>query len=196
MKTKVLISILLVFSMFTNYGQSPIQVTATGTCQPLTHQYNYNGIMNGKNDYIYNYYPPQVIFHISFDGTRWICYEQSNFNEISFFNTNVTSGLLPPNDGWQPDICNDGTLIISGGVSNIESFLVDKYKIYPNPVQNILKIQPDTFESIEIYNLQGILLIKSKNKKQINITNLKTGIYVVSIINKHKQKYNMLIQKH
>ena len=53
--------------------------------------------------------------------------------------------------------------------------------IFPNPVKDILNIQFDgKLKSVEIYNLQGQKLITA-TQKQINISSLSSGIYIVRI---------------
>ena len=53
--------------------------------------------------------------------------------------------------------------------------------VYPNPVNNILNVEVATdLKSIEIYNIQGQKVLSS-TQKQINITDLQTGIYMIKI---------------
>lgn len=54
-------------------------------------------------------------------------------------------------------------------------------KLYPNPVRDILNIEiVNDIQSIEIYNIQGQKVMTS-NKKQINLSNLASGMYLVKI---------------
>ncbi len=60
----------------------------------------------------------------------------------------------------------------------------NKFKIYPNPTQNILKIDYLTDnipELITISNLTGQILLISKNKSEIDLTELNTGYYLIKI---------------
>lgn len=51
--------------------------------------------------------------------------------------------------------------------------------LYPNPVRDILNIETVTkLKSIEIYTIQGQKVLES-NQKQINVSNLASGIYLV-----------------
>ncbi|MEO9501386.1 MAG: T9SS type A sorting domain-containing protein [Nonlabens ulvanivorans] len=53
--------------------------------------------------------------------------------------------------------------------------------IYPNPVKETLVLKTDKeIDSISIYNLQGQELIKT-NSKNINVNNLNSGIYLITI---------------
>ena len=55
-------------------------------------------------------------------------------------------------------------------------------KLFPNPTHSIFNIYINESEfSITIYNILGKMVLKSKNSKTINISNLKTGAYFVKI---------------
>ena len=53
--------------------------------------------------------------------------------------------------------------------------------VYPNPANNILNVEVATdLKSIEIYNIQGQKVLSS-TQKQLNITDLQAGIYMIKI---------------
>lgn len=53
--------------------------------------------------------------------------------------------------------------------------------LYPNPVRDILNIEIENdIQSIEIYNIQGQKVLSS-NQKQLNVSDLATGMYMVRI---------------
>ena len=54
-------------------------------------------------------------------------------------------------------------------------------KLYPNPVRDILNIEIESdIQSIEIYNIQGQKVLSS-NQKQINVSDLAAGMYMIRI---------------
>jgi hypothetical protein len=54
-------------------------------------------------------------------------------------------------------------------------------KLVPNPVNDVLNIETSLeLKSIEIFNTQGQKVLKS-NQKQINVSNLSSGIYMIKI---------------
>jgi len=54
-------------------------------------------------------------------------------------------------------------------------------KLYPNPVRDILNIEIEKdIQSIEVYNIQGQKILSS-NQKQINVSDLAAGMYMVRI---------------
>lgn len=56
-------------------------------------------------------------------------------------------------------------------------------KVFPNPVSSLLKIESkEAFTSSKIYDLDGLLMIESK-EKQIKVEHLKKGFYVIKIYN-------------
>jgi len=63
-------------------------------------------------------------------------------------------------------------------------------KIYPTLTNDqIYFSQPNEIESIIIYNSQGQILLNQKNtNNSIDVSNLKNGIYFLSIINNDSQK--------
>ncbi|MQP23481.1 T9SS type A sorting domain-containing protein, partial [Flavobacterium sp. LMO8] len=53
--------------------------------------------------------------------------------------------------------------------------------LYPNPVNDILNIETALeLQSVEIYNIQGQKVLSS-NQKQINVSDLAAGMYMVRI---------------
>lgn len=56
-----------------------------------------------------------------------------------------------------------------------------KFSLYPNPANDILNINTDSeVKSIEIYSVQGQKVLNT-NSKQVNISNLSKGIYMVRV---------------
>ena len=78
----------------------------------------------------------------------------------------------------------------STDVLSTNNFNDVQFTIYPNPVKNILNISNsanlESFE-ISIYNIVGKLM-KTSNKKNIDLINLKKGLYLISIENDKGQK--------
>ena len=66
--------------------------------------------------------------------------------------------------------------------------------VFPNPTQNILTIETRLEIEVEVYDLVGKLLIKEKNTKRLDLSNLSNGLYNLSIVYKEK-RYNKQIIK-
>jgi hypothetical protein len=76
---------------------------------------------------------------------------------------------------------NDVTLLCQA-LSN-DSYLVDTIKIYPNPAKDILYISSNSIDikEIEIYNYLGQEVYNSIFKSSIDVSNFKTGVYVLKV---------------
>ena len=66
---------------------------------------------------------------------------------------------------------------VASSVSNTEN---TNLYIYPNPVKDILTIT-GAYNSLEIYDIYGKLILASDAKKTINVSTLASGIYLVNI---------------
>lgn len=66
------------------------------------------------------------------------------------------------------------------GIGFNELLTANKIAIYPNPVLNDLNIESPGVPQVEIYNLQGILLL-SENSNHISVKDLPKGLYFIKI---------------
>ena len=68
--------------------------------------------------------------------------------------------------------------------------------IYPNPVKDKLLIQglPNPTK-ISVYNLLGKLILLEKNKTEINLENIKSGIYIIKIRDENRDIIRKFIKK-
>ncbi|MBZ9779515.1 T9SS type A sorting domain-containing protein [Psychroflexus sp. CAK8W] len=67
---------------------------------------------------------------------------------------------------------------------SVNAFDLNSIKLYPNPVSNgILNIETSANDalSIEFFNMLGQRVLTSKNSKNINVSNLNAGVYLVKI---------------
>jgi 1,4-alpha-glucan branching enzyme len=74
---------------------------------------------------------------------------------------------------------------LSTALSNDSFEAISKVELYPNPSTNAFQISVDA-KKVEIYSLTGQLIQHENNciaNKEINISNLAKGIYIVKIIN-------------
>ena len=82
--------------------------------------------------------------------------------------------------------CSTNVYTYIASLSN-DNFLLDsendKFKIYPNPSHNILKLyNKSTIDKVEISDSLGkVILTQTQNNNEINIENLSKGIYFISI---------------
>lgn len=103
------------------------------------------------------------------------------------------------------------SIIVSGGVVSfndtvgVEKFVFDDLKIYPNPANDVINLSSD-FASIEnakisIFDILGKkvysndALFESVGDASIDISNLKTGVYMVEILKDNKIETRKIIKK-
>jgi len=77
------------------------------------------------------------------------------------------------------------TVIQEAGATGISKIVSINIKVYPNPANNILFIDFSTKNlNVTVFDLSGTMLInKQITDKQIDISNLATGIYTIKIAN-------------
>jgi len=109
-------------------------------------------------------------------------------NDVSQSNTTIYEGFIGPD------------LMQSLGIVNYEQ--LQNVSVFPNPAQNKLQIQWKKTGNYELYfyDITGKLILQQSvsNKQEIsfNITNWKTGVYMLVVIDrKHQKSINLKIQK-
>jgi bacillolysin len=77
-------------------------------------------------------------------------------------------------------ITKNGYIVVTNATSldDTENKLI---LLYPNPVDDILNIGYDKDFSVKIYNLQGDLQFTAENQARIDLTKLKSGIYILQL---------------
>jgi hypothetical protein len=101
----------------------------------------------------------------------------SNFGLCDFNRTYIGSGKSLLCWGNNENQNNCGTTL------NTENHELQSVKVFPNPVSDFLQIENIEDASIKIFSLNGRLLKKEKFKNEVNmnVANLKTGIYFIEI---------------
>lgn len=71
-----------------------------------------------------------------------------------------------------------------------ESSSLDKVQIYPNPVTNgkiYVNSENNSYKEIELYDMLGKRVLSTdmtSSQKELNVTNLKAGVYILKISDK------------
>ncbi len=120
-------------------------------------------------------------------GTDWnyqsLFYGNGPENVGDYFGTSIaTAGgkavIGAPLEG------NGKAYYASEAILKTDSFSKNTIEVYPNPVQDILKITNDIgdLSSVEVYSVTGkLLLAVESNIKEIDMTNFDTGMYFIKI---------------
>lgn len=89
----------------------------------------------------------------------------------------VLSGTIPENTVYE----------FQNTTLDISNFTDLYFDLYPNPATDIINVKTELSKfEIEIFNLLGQIVIKSSNDKEINISNLTEGAYLVRISSNNK----------
>lgn len=73
----------------------------------------------------------------------------------------------------------------------------EQITFYPNPVKNVLHIESNLSSSeylVSIYNNIGQLVLISKSTKQIDVSSLKKGVYIINITKNNKSVKSKLLK--
>jgi hypothetical protein len=118
--------------------------------------------------------------------------------------TNINGEATVDMSGWNVSLSSDGKTVIIGAPANdgngansghvrvfdlsallaSDSFVLNRFSIYPNPVSEMLNISLQdnlTLEKVNIYNTLG-QLIKTEKQNKINVSTFAKGSYFVEII--------------
>ena len=126
-----------------------------------------------------------------FQQVRWVKeFESSDFrNQVHYYNGKLTyAGIIANefiyNSGQNVIINNEGDALFGDIVDNslsAEDYLADDITIYPNPTSGILIIKSNTLQQVEIYNINGVLIVNS-DKSEIDLSQYSKGLYLAKII--------------
>ncbi|NND63090.1 MAG: choice-of-anchor B family protein [Flavobacteriaceae bacterium] len=152
---------------------------------------DHNGYVKGNTYYLANYNAGMRVIDIS--GI-----DSGTFTEIGFFDVYPDNNASGFNGAWSvyPYFAS-GNLIISSrggdgglfvvsenilGISSFENSI--EFTMVPNPASEIIEInlsEDVVLLSANIYDNIGRLVLKSKDSTSINITSLKSGVYLVKL---------------
>ncbi|MDO6761803.1 leucine-rich repeat protein [Tamlana sp. 2_MG-2023] len=75
-------------------------------CMDYNGLYALEGVLNEKNSYSYTQ-EDGYTYKISFNGEKWVLYDDGYLIYPNFENTTVTSDMVPPVSGWTSEYCVD-----------------------------------------------------------------------------------------
>lgn len=164
-------------------GQNATTTTMTiEVDQPVTPtgnaiQYFTNTVFQAKKLSDIVVYPSNVVWYSSIrnavSGTNPLSNNTPLVSRNTYYAVNVIGNCRSAPFGVTVNITNLSNSNKIGVNSNIN--------VYPNPVSDILNIETTLeVQSVEIYNIQGQKVLSS-NQKQINLSDLAAGIYMVRI---------------
>jgi len=137
---------------------------------------------------------------VTFDFEN-ILLPDSNVNEVAShgfikFSIDVNDGL-PVNI----DIDNKAEIYFDANPPIVTNTVISSYKVIPvyvEPEKNILELYPNptaglvninsnlNFNSIEVYNIKGEIILQEENKNKIDLSNFSNGTYLIGVYENEK----------
>ncbi|MCC6372292.1 MAG: T9SS type A sorting domain-containing protein [Bacteroidia bacterium] len=201
-------------------------ISTTGGWEAINNVQKLNGeiYVSGKFDKIENtgnsnFSIPLTTNLAKFDGEKWCLISQAFANDVSGvvkykndlyaygafrrIGNDSVWGFVKYNGGFTP-ICSPTVQIyMSNSTEGInEAINFGAVKIYPNPVNDILKIEITDFESsnvkLELMDSYGRITMSeiiTESLTEINTSNLKKGIYFLKLANSENQAVFKVIKQ-
>lgn len=107
-----------------------------------------------------------------------LVYTDSNFSLVDIVGFNML------HDNYGGDAYYDNFIITDNALSMDDFSIVSDFRVFPNPIQDELKIQGENMSQIAqvvIYNLQGQKIIESQHANTLNVSSLSAGVYFLKI---------------
>ncbi|GAA3605273.1 family 16 glycosylhydrolase [Flavivirga amylovorans] len=190
-----------------NHVSSALHTPCTG-CNGNTMNYKskvLTDVANNFHVYSVNWSPDQITFLI--DNVGYYTYNPSvkdastwPFTQDQYILLNVamggTAGTIDPSFNLSSMVI-DYVRVYQNNILNIGENSKQEFKIYPNPISDIINIKEiRDIDKIEIYNLIGNLVIgKEKPNHTINISNINSGIYLLKIYSDNDVTIKKIIKR-
>ncbi len=179
-------------------AQEPINVEIVGDCQFVSGIYEFNGIVNNKNNYVQTFVIDGIssVVGVGFDGAKWVLYGDGDLTSTGYENIAVPVGMLPPFIGWTRTECLDGTMTVSQSLSTNNTKIATKISVYPNPSTNFVIVENsknnNNLFDYNILDITGRIVFSgnAKYNEKINTESLTKGNYILEIKDNEGQVYN------
>ncbi len=150
-----------------------------------------NDVANQFHVYSMNWSPNQITFLI--DGVGYYTYNPATkddstwpFDLDQYLLLNIAmggiSGTIDPNFD-QSRMVIDYVRVYQNNALSIDEAFANKFGIHPNPASDTINIvSQERIDYLELYNTLGQLVLDKKlNTKQLNVEDLKSGIFILKI---------------
>ena len=146
-------------------------------------------VANNFHVYSMNWSPYKITFLI--DGVGFYTYNPAVKNDDTwpfyleqYLLLNIAmggnGGAIDPNFS-QSSMVIDYVRVYQNTTASTEDIFANKFSVYPNPSSDVLNIRTnEPIDKVELYNIIGQLIV-AKKTTNINISSLKTGIYILKI---------------
>ena len=125
-----------------------------------------------------------------FDQKAYIVSQTGPINTINGSNQSFT---------WIEDKNTTDLTYLKNIKTNAYNHVADNFKnisIYPNPANEKVEVQSDeTIESISVTSINGSVLIENQNQKEVDLSNLPSGMYFFNIVTENTRKTIKVIKE-
>jgi hypothetical protein len=128
----------------------------------------------------------ELLFEQSLDGgANYTPYDR----EFNSYDTNGNNTVLVFEDNntgsWVKYFKEEKDFSIAAPFSlSAESFNKESFKVFPNPASDVINvISTIGIDRIELFDISGKKVVSTSQNKQINIKNIKSGLYVLKVFN-------------
>ena len=125
-----------------------------------------------------------------------ISYSIADINKITFQSGDVVIETQSSTDNFSIDGVRN--IVFEDIITETEDIeqVVQELSAYPNPCGDVLNISQNTTDArYFIYDLNGSLIQSDKASSTINVSDLKTGIYFFTLVDKSNTQTLKLIKK-
>ncbi len=149
------------------------------------------------SNYIYFNQVPGLIFNTTY---KWTVEAEYNNGTSNVFGP-PSSSLCTMNYGTPPAIINDGTnpngltaRFSNQSIDNNEEPLL--INLFPNPTKDIITVEAsEVVNNIKVYSITGELVLNPKTTNEVDLSNLKVGLYIISIETENNTKRFKIIKE-
>lgn len=125
---------------------------------------------------------------------KWYCPNQTH--SIPFLTIDFVFNLVPNgSERFNIRMANLESLGISSSTLVNPQKSAANFRLYPNPTSGILNFGVKQVEHVDVFNLQGQLIMSSNNCTQIDVSSLNNGVYFVKITQNGKVFHQKVIKQ-
>ncbi len=133
------------------------------------------------NNYVYFNQIPGLIFNKAYKWTIEVQYYNGSSNVFGPPSSNtctMTWGTPPPTIDNSSD--TEASRFTQSTINEFNPASV--IYVFPNPTSDKMFIEStEPIKEVTVFNISGELILKEKNSSEINLSNLKTGLYMITI---------------
>ncbi len=175
----------------TNHVSSALHTPSSFGATINFQSYVLNDVANEFHVYSVNWSPDQITFLI--DDVGFYTYNPAikddstwPFYEDQYLLLNIAMGGIAGTidfDFVQSNMVIDYVRVYQNTGLSIDEEFANKFSVYPNPAASYVNITSEVnIDNVELYNSIGQLVLEKKeNAKQLNVENLKSGVYILKI---------------